>query len=122
MGKSCSGKSCMARPLSQASKGQAARSKEAMVRAVCQAPDQRTYQSDEAAQDLCGCCGLRAAGPSPTARERPEAETSSRGKRPINGKRKKRNEMLSSRSRGRLTDFEIISTQKTHSPTCRAVE
>ena len=33
MGKSCSGKSCMARPLSQASKGQAARSKEAMVRA-----------------------------------------------------------------------------------------
>ena len=56
-------------------KGKAGRSNEAMVASAEQAHDQRTYQSDEAAQDLCGSSGVRAAGPSPRARERPEAET-----------------------------------------------
>ena len=42
-----------------------------------QAQDQRTYQSDEAAQDLCGRDGVRPAGSSPRARRWPEAETPS---------------------------------------------
>ena len=42
-----------------------------------QAQKRRTHQSDEAAQDLCGRVGVRPAGSSPSARERPEAETPS---------------------------------------------
>ena len=77
MGKSCSGKSCMARPLSQASKRPGGEVEGSDGASVCQAPDQRTYQSDEAAQDLCGRDGFSPAGSSPSARERPEAETPS---------------------------------------------
>ena len=42
-----------------------------------QALKRRTHQSDEAAQYLCGRDGFRPAGSSPSARERPEAETPS---------------------------------------------
>ena len=64
--------------------------------------------------------GAAASGPlgrrrQPGKGQRPRRHHEER--RSINGKR---NEILSSRSRGRLTDFEIISTQKTHSPTCLA--
>ena len=111
MGKSCSGKSCMVLArLARIKDARRRKSKEAILRAQNQARDQRTYQSDEAAQYICGGCGLRAAGPSPTARERPEAEKSS-SRSTAGGK-----EILLSRSRGRIDGLEVKSTKKIWSP------
>ena len=70
MGKSCSAKSCIALAAAASlKKAQAGGLKEEMVWAHIRLKSS-ALQSDEAAQDLCGCSGVRAAGSSPRARPR----------------------------------------------------
>ena len=114
MGKSCSGKSCMVLArlarIKNASRG---KSKEAILRAHIRleisAPINPMRPHNIFAEAAAsGPLGRRR---QPGKGQRPRRHHEER--RSINGKR---NEILSSRSRGRLTDFEVKSTKNICSP------